>query len=113
MWPLIDALLPIIALAGATGGGIWLGGSVWEWSRRKVYRFESMAAMLYQFAGLASNPHHAQEIRSLAFALDELGIPLPDSDIEMWEPFLEGLGNLAAHGKLARARKLLVNQGIK
>ena len=72
-----------------------------------------MAAMLYQLAGLASNPHHAQEIRSLAFALDELGIPLPDSDIEMWEPFLEGLGNLAAHGKLARARKLLVNQGIK
>ena len=118
MWPLIDALLPIIALAGATGGSIWLTGTVWEWwpprkaRQRKTTEFSTMASDLCRLSGLTSNPHHYREIRAIAFHLTELGISTPDPS-EIWyekgtrKPFLEELGNLAAHGFLTRARKRL------
>ena len=116
MWPLIDALLPIIALAGATGGSIWLTGTVWEWwpprkaRQRKIAEFSTMAPNLYRLSRLTSNSHHYQEIRAIAFHLIELGISTPDpSEIGYeegaWKSFLEELGNLAVHGLLTRARK--------
>lgn len=108
MWPFVDALLPIIALAGATGGSIWLAGTIWDWSRRKTYRFQALAPNLCRLAGLVSNPHHDREIRAIAFSLRELGIPVPDDDSEpeTWERFLEDVSNLASHGQLRRARRV-------
>ena len=113
MWPLIDALLPIIALAGATGGSIWLTGTVWEWwpprkaRQRETAEFSAMAPKLYS---LSINSYHYREIRAIAFHIIELGISTPDlSEIEdeegAWKPFLEELGNFAARGLLTRARK--------
>lgn len=110
MWPFIDALLPIIALAGATSGSIWLAGTIWVWSRRKVYRFQTLAPNLYRLAGLVSNPHHDREIRAIAFSLGELSIPVPNEDAEpeTWAKFLEDVSNLASHGQLRRARKVRI-----
>ena len=117
MWPLIDALLPIIALAGATGGSIWLIGTVWEWwpprkaRQKEIAAFSVMAQDLYRLSGLTSNSHHYREIRAIAFHVTELGISTPNlseigSGEGAWKPFLEELGNLAAHGLLARARSV-------
>ena len=116
MWPLIDALLPIFALSGATGGSIWLAGTIWEWwpprkaRQKEIAEFSALTRELYRLSGLTSNPHHYQEIRVIAYHLNELGVSTPDpseiGDEEgAWQPFLEKLGNFATRGQLAKARR--------
>lgn len=120
MWPVIEALLPVIALGGAAGGSVWLAGTIWGLRERlparqkkakEVATFSAMTQDLYRLSRLASNPHHRQEIRALAYHLNEIGISTPDrdeigSEEGPWEMFLEEVGHRAARGQLERARRL-------
>ena len=117
MWPFIDALLPIIALTGVTGGGIWFSGMIWEWwpPRRLSVRFEEMAPRIDAVRSeLKWYRYGEDDPNILTVLMDDLWIQFrirkPDlMTLEEWKDFLFALYRTARLGKVQEARKLTPN----
>ncbi len=115
MWPLIEALLPILALGGTVGGSIWLTGTIWEWwkPRRLSVQLRQMAPEidLVQSKLRGHYDYGEPNPRALAMLIDDLwrrfGIKTPDlMTMEEWKDYLFALYRLARQGKVRDARRL-------
>lgn len=138
MLPVLDALLPIVALAGTAGGIVWVTFEVWEWTSPRLpgQRLKAHAPLIEQLRTVsgealsdATKLHHtfglileAKQILEDEFSIPCPGMPETESHEEEvalsnwlsdWGAFASILLPRVRQGNLKTARMTIDNLDMK